>query len=169
MLWVLIYTLHLTVCSNRVMYDFQSESTLYSCLNVKELLVWNRCKIWSLCSCNGTRTHNHLVRQWHSTIQPNWRKDWDVLWVLICTVHLTVCSNHATYAFQSKSTLYSCLNVKELVGRNRCEVWSLSDCNGTRTHNHLRKSCRVFERPCSYLNFRFHVCFKQGVPWYSGN
>ena len=22
---------------------------------------------------------------------------------------------------------------------------------------------------CSHLNFRFHTCFKQGVPWHSGN
>ena len=32
---------------------------------------------------------------------------------------LTVCSCHVTYAFQSKSTFYSCLNVKELVARSR--------------------------------------------------
>ena len=40
-------------------------------------------------------------------------------------------------AFQSESTLYSCLNVKELLARGRREIWSLSDCNLTRTHNHL--------------------------------
>ena len=40
---------------------FKSESTLYSCLNVKELLVRNRLEIWSLSNGNGTRTHNHLV------------------------------------------------------------------------------------------------------------
>ena len=34
------------------------------------------------------------------------------------------------YAFQSESTLYSCLNVKELLARNRREIWSLSACNG---------------------------------------
>ena len=50
---------------------------------------------------------------------------------------LCVCSYHVTYAFQSESTLYSCLNVKELFAWNRCQIWSLSDCNGTRTHNHL--------------------------------
>ena len=22
---------------------------------------------------------------------------------------------------------------------------------------------------CSHLNFRFHACFEQGVPWHSGN
>ena len=26
-----------------------------------------------------------------------------------------------------------------------------------------------FESSCSHLNFRFHACFKQGVPWHSGN
>ena len=36
---------------------------------------------------------------------------------------LTVCSCHVTYAFQSESTLYSCLNVKELLARSRCEIW----------------------------------------------
>ena len=60
-----------------------------------------------------------------------------VLWVLICTVHLTVCSCHVTYAFQSESTLYIGLNFKELLARSRREIWSLSDCNWTRTHNHL--------------------------------
>ena len=37
----------------------------------------------------------------HSTILRNWPNDWAVLWVLICTVHLTVCSYHATYEFQN--------------------------------------------------------------------
>ena len=50
---------------------------------------------------------------------------------------LTVCSYHVTYEFQSESTLYSCLNVKELLARNRCYIWNLSDCNETWTHNHL--------------------------------
>ena len=49
----------------------------------------------------------------------------------------TVCSCHVTYTFQSESTLYSCLNVKELLARSRGEIWSLSDCNWARTHNHL--------------------------------
>ena len=49
-----------TVCSY-VTYACQSESTLYSCLSVKELLAWNRCNIWSLSDCNEIRTHSHLV------------------------------------------------------------------------------------------------------------
>ena len=35
---------------------------------------------------------------------------------------LSVCSYHVTYAFQSESTLYSCLNVKEPLARNRREI-----------------------------------------------
>ena len=57
-----------------------------------------------------------------------------VSWII---EHLPVCSCHATYAIQSKSTLYSCLNVKELLTRSRREIWSLSDFNWTRTQNHL--------------------------------
>ena len=29
------------------------------------------------------------------------------------------------------------LNIKELLAWNRRDIWSLRDCNGTRTHNHL--------------------------------
>ena len=57
-----------------------------------------------------------------------------------------VCSYHVTYAFQSESTLHSCLNVKEILARSRREIWSLSDCNWTRTHSHL-----VHKRTRNYL------------------
>ena len=49
----------------------------------------------------------------------------------------SVCPYHVTYVFQSESILYSCLNVKYLLAQNRREIWSLSDCNGTRTYKHL--------------------------------
>ena len=73
--------------------------------------------------------------------------------------YLTVYSYHVTYAFQSESTLCSCLNVKELVARNRCKIWSLNDRNWTRTHNclvrkHLAKlgsSGCGSESSCSHL------------------
>ena len=38
--------------------------------------------------------------------------------------NLTVCSCHVTYAFQSESIIYSCLNVKELLARSRREISS---------------------------------------------
>ena len=111
---------------------------------------------------------------------------------------MTVWSCHVTYAFQSESSLYSCLSVKKLLARSRCEIWSLTNCNWTRTHhhlvhkgtlNHLAKlangwhsaiwlngwvfvyelnSCG-FESSCSHLNFRFRDCFEQEVSWHSGN
>ena len=34
----------------------------------------------------------------------------------------TVCYYHVTYTFQSESTLYSCLNVKELLARNKRDI-----------------------------------------------
>ena len=127
-LWVLICTVHLTVCSYHVTYAFQSESTFYSCLNVKELLARSRREIWSLSDCNWTRTRNHLVHKRTLNHLAKLANDWAVLWVLICTVHLTVCSYHVTYAFQSESTLYSCLNVKDLLAlqafRNCENIWS---------------------------------------------
>ena len=52
----------------------------------------------------------------------------------------------------------------------------LSNCNGTRTQNHLNGWVFVyevsgygFESRCSHLNFRYRVYFEQGVPWHSGN
>ena len=51
------------------------------------------------------------------------------------------------YAFQSESTLYSCRNVKELLARSRRQIWSLSDCNWTRTQNHL-----VCKQTLNHLN-----------------
>ena len=70
-----------------------------------------------------------------------------------------VCSYHVTYAFQSESTLYSCLSVKERLAQNRRDIWSWNDCNGPRTHNHLVRK----------QNFRYRACLKQGVPWHLGN
>ena len=51
-------------------------------------------------------------------------------------IYLTVCYCHVTCAFQSQTTLYSYLNVKDLLARSRKEIWSLSDYNWTRTQNH---------------------------------
>ena len=52
-------------------------------------------------------------------------------------MHLSVCYYHITHAFQSESTLHMGLNIKKLLTRNRHDVWNLSDCSRTRTHNHL--------------------------------
>ena len=59
---------------------------------------------------------------------------------------MTVCYYHLTYPFQSESTLYNYLNVRELLAGNRGDIWSLSDCIRTWTHNHL-----VRKRTLKYL------------------
>ena len=74
---------------------------------------------------------------------------------------MTVCSYHVTYAFQSESTPYSCLNVKELLARNWSVIWSLSDYNGTKTHNnvvckrtlnHLAKTANLHRKKIRNVN-----------------
>ena len=76
-----------------------------------------------------------------------------------------VCSCHVTYVFQSESTLYSCLNVKEILARSRREIWRLSDYNWTRTQNllvlkpilnHLAKLLKVDHTSSNILRAVFH-------------
>ena len=50
---------------------------------------------------------------------------------------VTVCYCHPTCAFQCEFILHSCSNVKEVLARNRLDIWSLSDSNKIWTHNHL--------------------------------
>ena len=57
--------------------------------------------------------------------------------IIIKHLLLSVCYYHVMYAFQSEPTPYICLHVKDLFARSRHEIWSLSDCDWTRTHNHL--------------------------------
>ena len=59
----LFYTIFSVVGSCQVKYAFHSESTLYTCLNVKELLARRRSQVWSLNYCNWTPTQNHWLRK----------------------------------------------------------------------------------------------------------
>ena len=91
-----------------------------------------------------------------------------------------LCVRHVTYAFQSEPTLYSCLNVKELLAWSRCEIWRLSDCNWTWTHNHLVfkltlnhlaklvkwLSCVVSTHlygTCDYMSLSCHICVSEWI------
>ena len=53
----------LTVCYYHVTYVFQSEPTLYSCLNFKELLAQKQARHLSLSDSNGIWTYDHLARK----------------------------------------------------------------------------------------------------------
>ena len=65
---------------------------------------------------------------------------------------------------------YSWLNVKEFLTRSRHKIWTLSNCNWTRTHNHLVRKRTLNHlaklASCSHLNFRFCACFEQGFLWH---
>ena len=65
---------------------------------------------------------------------------------LNCLVHLTECYYHVPDAFQIESTLYSCLNVKELLIWHRHNTWSSSESNMSQTHNHS-----VFKQTLNHL------------------
>ena len=93
----------------------------------------------------------------HSTVQLN---VWAVFWVLICMMHLTVCSHHVTYAF--------------IVNLHSVVAWM--------PRNSLLETCAISEvqvittgyKPTttyshSHLNFEYCNCFKQGVPCHSCN
>ena len=62
--------------------------------------------------------------------------EFDPFWIQIKIYQLknqfTACYYHVMYRFSSESTLYSWLNVKELLAQNRCDIWTLSDSNETR-------------------------------------
>ena len=81
---------------------------------------------------------NWYAQACHSCISEDFSTSWgNVRKFVVFNSFVTVCYYHVTYAFQSESTLYSCLNVKELLARNRRDIWSLSDSSGIWTHNHL--------------------------------
>ena len=51
---------------------------------------------------------------------------WNVFLLLSCSISV-----------KSDSTLRNCQDIKELLAQNGCDIWKLSDCNGTRTQSHL--------------------------------
>ena len=118
---------HLTVCSYHVMYAFQSESTLYSCLNVKELLAWSRHEIYCLSDCNCTRTHNLLLHKRtlnHLAKLAKW---------FSCVV--------STYLYGAFDCMFLSCHIRVSVWLNGWViVYEISDCG--------------FEASCSHLNFK---------------
>ena len=110
---------------------------------------------------NGYFVGHHPERHWNVQYLQSfsfcWRENSKVIFfskIEICTTSektfqhflFIVCYYHVTYAFQSESTLYSCLNVEELFARNKRDIWSLSDSTEIRTHNNL-----IHKRTLNYL------------------
>ena len=84
---------YLTVCSCHVMYVFQSESSLYSCLNVKERLTRSRHEIWSLRDCKWNRTQIDLVHK----RTPVWLNGWVFVYELSGSGFDSSCSHSAIF------------------------------------------------------------------------
>ena len=137
MFWVLIFTVHLILRSSHVTYAFKSESTLYSCLNVKEAFARSNCEIWRLSDSNWTRNKDHLIlnrtlnylaklAKWLSCVVNIYQ--YGALDFMFLPYHVHV---------SEKIPTLQLLNVKELLARSRGEIWRLSDWNWTRTWNDL--------------------------------
>ena len=75
-------------------------------------------------------------------------------------VHLTVCYYHVMCEFQSESTLYSCLNVKDLLVKELLIHFPVR-LNGW-VFIYILSGCG-FESCCCCLNFSYGTCFEQGV------
>ena len=107
------------------------------CLNVKELLARSRRHIWSLSDSNVIRTHNHLVRKRTLNHLADCPNDWAVFWVLLVrSIWLYVyIMSRTSVRVNPLSIVY--LNVKELLAWNRRHIWSLTNSNVIRKHNHL--------------------------------
>ena len=104
------------------------------------------------------RTTTQFMKE-HPAISLNFLNDWAKFWVLIFLVHLIICYYHDTYAFQSESTLYICLNVKKFFDQNRRDIWYLSNFNGTRTHNHLvrTRTLNILAELTKWLNWHVNT------------
>ena len=139
--------MHLTVYSYYVAYAFPSESTLYSCLNVKELLAPNRRNISSWSECNGTQTQNHLVCNRtlsHLAKQTKWH-DKNVRDMIRIDSQM-----HRTDKSSQHSSIIWPVWLNGWVFVCKLSVYGF--------HSH-----------CSHLKFRYLTGFKQGVPLHLGN
>ena len=59
-----------------------------------------------------------------------------------------------------------CLNVKELLARSRRHIWSFSDCNVIRTHNHWVRKRTLNHLGCGLESRCFHfLCFWPEIPF----
>ena len=105
------------LCSSFISWFHVSLKGLSYCLNWNLFFLRSSYSIWSFVTLK-------------SKLVASERKWWLCLIRFLKLSHMTVCSYHVTYTFQSELTLYSCLNVKERLARSRREIWSLVTATG---------------------------------------
>ena len=147
------------LCQFKTSWDYEKGGNLFSDLNIN----WQILLILIGCARVHKISDSCLIFRASAFYLPKKIKKHE-----ICK-RLTVCFHHVTYAFQSESTLYSCLNLKELLAGSRREIWSLSDSNWTRAHsllvrkrtlNHLAKLAKSLSCVVStYLQGAFDCMF----------
>ena len=158
MFWVLICTVSLTVWYYHVTYTFQSESTLYSCMNVKEPPTRNRRDVWHLSDSKEIRTQNHLVRKRtlnHSAKLTKWLS---LLWQQLSVDSLW--NTYVTYNNIQSNAPYRGVLTTRLTHLGSLVKW---------LSFRLRTTWLWVQTCDCHLNFRYHTCLEQGILWHSGN
>ena len=120
--------MYLPACYHYFTYALQSESILYTCINVKEPISGNRCVILSLSDKNEIWNSIHLVRKWTLNHLDRLDKYWAVLYgtFLYCVFDCMLLSCH--------------VSVSEWI----CTL-CLPECQGT-----------IFSKPGQYEKFKWH-------------
>ena len=78
----------------------------------------------------GDDYNYQMIMQYNiATLKKKKKKKKSTLWLYVITISRT--------SFRVNPHSIVCLNVKELLARNRSHIWSLSDSNEIWTHNHL--------------------------------
>ena len=128
--------------------------------------------------CDGLKTPLHNVVQWQSIS----------CFLMFIAVKIKVCRKSLKNTFMLIPDMFS-FNLNTRL-ESYCQIFfqnfrllespnqgkDLSNCNGTRTQNHLNGWVFVyevsgygFESRCCHLNFRCRAYFEQEVLWHSGN
>ena len=155
------------ICSYHVMYVFQSESALYSCMNVKELLARNRHEIWSLSDCNRTWMYNHLVHKqtlnyltklakWLSCVVSTYY-NMPVLSKESLDIQATIECGFALKCVHDMIRTYSQTHHTDKCSQHSSIIWPVW--RNSWVFVYVPSGCG-FESCCSHLNFRFCACFK---------
>ena len=144
MLWVLICTVHLTVCYYHVTYEFQRESTL---LNLSDS---NEIRNHYPLVCKQIFNHFAQLSKWLSCV--------------VTTYLYGACYHHFMYKFYSEYTLYSCLNVKEPVSRNAKEPLAAAGLE-TRTPLFVNKYSIVYQKLAKRVNWVVNTYLHGAFYW----
>ena len=126
---------------------FQSESILYSYMNIKEFFAQNRRDIWSLSDTNGIQSQEHLIQK--QTLSHLAKLATRLSCVVITYLYYGFGCILLSYYLRVSEWIYTpnCLNFDEIVARNMLEIWSLSENIAIWAFDHL-----VHQRTLNHLD-----------------